>query len=222
MASPRPLSAPRSAVMSNLRGIGNCRSVRGQALEPCDRVGVSQISCGKPRWQHALRIALRALGLGVATLSLCSVWATSASAQGGVRKPPDFTPHQGEAADPAVWPTSVGRQAHYCIWQQHDRVLHGRARRAQSRSDGGPLPLPRRQIVTGVKLAAPESVHFSAGLNRGVPLAHSVAERFEVSACVSAERERTRDWRTAGDDWALVYLQDALPLKPIPVRSLSQ
>jgi hypothetical protein len=54
-----------------------------------------------------------------------------------------------------------------------------------------------------------------------VVLAHSVAARLEVSDEYQPSQDRTRDWKSAGGDWAFVYLQDPLALKPIPVRSLS-
>jgi V8-like Glu-specific endopeptidase len=68
------------------------------------------------------------------------------------------------------------------------------------------------------KLLPPDHVHFLAGLNKGEPGAHSVAARLDVAPDY-VPREHPFD-REAANDWALITLQDAIPVKPIAVRAL--
>ena len=70
-------------------------------------------------------------------------------------------------------------------------------------------------LYLGDQTARPQSVHFSAGLDRGVPGHHSVAERFEIGA---GYRNDDDGWMNAGADWALVFLKEAIPVRPVAVR----
>jgi Trypsin len=142
----------------------------------------------------------------------------SGLAQSGA-KPLDPNAHFGEAADPTVWPTSSVGKLTILFSNNLVEFCTGALVAPNVVLTAAHCLFPGGRNVPGVKLAAPGSVHFSAGLNRGVPLAHSVAERFEVSQEFQPSHDQAVDWKTAGGDWALVVLKDALALKPIPVHS---
>jgi V8-like Glu-specific endopeptidase len=119
--------------------------------------------------------------------------------------------HFGPIADPTAWPiSSVGTVT--VPWNTN----------ALARCTGT-LVAPKVVLTAahclyfGKRLAKPGMVHFSAGLNRGVPLAHSVSERIEISDRFDLENETALG---AGGDWALLILKDEIHLKPISVRAM--
>jgi len=69
-------------------------------------------------------------------------------------------------------------------------------------------------------LLTPDYVHFLAGLNRGVPGAHSIAVHFDVAPGFVPD-EHAFDVERA-NDWALITLEEAIPIKPISVRALDE
>ena len=68
---------------------------------------------------------------------------------------------------------------------------------------------------TGRRVQA-DTIHFLAGYRRGEWLRHGVGRAF-----ILPEPEAGEDERDAfADDWALVILEDALDVRPVPVRAL--
>ena len=66
----------------------------------------------------------------------------------------------------------------------------------------------------------PDHVHFLAGLNKGVPGAHSIASRLDVAPnYIPVEHPIDSD---AANDWALITLEETIPIKPFAVRALHQ
>jgi V8-like Glu-specific endopeptidase len=120
--------------------------------------------------------------------------------------------HFGEIGDPTQWPLSAIGTV---------RGVRGLSRLKQCT---GTLVGPRLVLTAAHcvyfddKLLQPDHVHFLAGLNKGEPGAHSVAARLDVAPDY-VPREHPLD-REAANDWALITLQDAIPVKPVAVRAL--
>lgn len=152
----------------------------------------------------------RALLLLIAVVSVGSLNVTSALAQDKA-KPLSHGGHFGDIADPSQWPiSSVGTVT--VLW--HTNLIH---------QCTGTLVGPKRVLTAAHclyldnQIATPRSVHFSAGLNRGVAAAHSTAASLEVSRDYDPKDERIGG---AAGDWAIVTLTDAFTARPVPVRAL--
>lgn len=70
------------------------------------------------------------------------------------------------------------------------------------------------------KALPPDHVHFLAGLNKGMPGAHSLAARLDVAPGYIATEAPTA--AGAANDWALITLEATIPVKPIAVQALDE
>jgi len=148
---------------------------------------------------------MRPMAFGLALLSLLLAAAGQGLAQSSVEKPSDDV-HFGKIADPAIWPiSSVGKVT----------VMWGRAMFTWCT---GTMVAPKVVLTAahclfrGGNIANPNTVHFLAGIDKGVPNAHSIAERLEVSSHYQTSS------MAAGADWALIFLKDDLHLEAVEVR----
>ncbi len=112
-------------------------------------------------------------------------------------------PHVGEFADPSSWPVSaIGVVAH------------------RGEQCSGTLVGPKLVLTAAhcVFKRDPRSVHFLAGLNKGVAAASSVGEQLVVSTAFYGGR-----WTLEGsaNDWALIILKDPVSVRPVPVKPLT-
>lgn len=121
-------------------------------------------------------------------------------------------PHIGEFADPSVWPISAIGAVTVAFYDRREACT-------------GALVGPRLVLTAahclyhGRRLAPAGSVRFLAGMRRGKPASVSVAERLVVSRSYWPD-----DWSSnaAANDWGLIVLKDALPVRPLTVRALGR
>jgi V8-like Glu-specific endopeptidase len=117
--------------------------------------------------------------------------------------------HFGDIGDPSKWPLSAIGTVRTTWGIAHTQQCTGTL-------VGPKLVLTAAHCVYyGNKLAPPANVHFLAGLDKGVPGAHSLAARLEVSS------DFIRTEISAVHDWALITLEKPLDIKPVEVRSLN-
>lgn len=119
--------------------------------------------------------------------------------------------HYGELADPSIWPVlAVG-----AVTVKFAFDFSGFCT--------GILVAPNLVVTAahclfnGDQVVSPGNVHFLAGLNRGVPAAHSVAKRLVISSDFSPDNWKPE--RTA-TDWAVIVLRDALSIRPVSVKTI--
>jgi V8-like Glu-specific endopeptidase len=119
--------------------------------------------------------------------------------------------HYGELADPSVWPVlAVGAvtvkfafdSSGFCtgVLVASNLVITA-----------------AHCLFNGDQVVSPGNVHFLAGLNRGVPVAYSVAKGLVISNEFSPN-----DWKpeSAATDWAVIVLRDALSIRPVPMKAI--
>jgi V8-like Glu-specific endopeptidase len=136
--------------------------------------------------------------------------------------------HFGEIGDPTKWPLSAIGTV---------RVISGTSTMTQCT---GTLVGPRLVLTTAhcvymsvpcdgaacekparpKKLLTPDHVHFLAGLNKGVPASHSIAAHFDVAPGYDPDEHLSGDG--AANDWALITLEETIPIKPVAVRALDE
>jgi uncharacterized protein len=77
-------------------------------------------------------------------------------------------------------------------------------------------------LANGIEPTRPAEVHFLAGMSKGMPASSSVAAELIVAKeFVPTPKSR---WTVARspDDWALIILKEALPVRPVAVKTLSR
>jgi uncharacterized protein len=120
--------------------------------------------------------------------------------------------HNGEIADPAVWPISAVGVVTVGLFS---RTMYCTATLVAPK-----LVLTAAHcLFNGKLLVNPGNVRFLAGLNKGVPAAHADAKRLVVSAEFSPGPP-TPD--LVINDWAVIVLSEPLPTKPIAVRPMTR
>jgi uncharacterized protein len=131
----------------------------------------------------------------------------SAPAQSTDALPSDIQ-HYGEIADPSVWPISAVGVVTVALFSRKMYCT-------------GTLVAPKLVLTAahclfnGKLLVNSGNVRFLAGLNKGVPAAHSDAKRLVVPKEFSPGPPTPE---SVVNDWAVIVLSDAISTKPIPVR----
>jgi V8-like Glu-specific endopeptidase len=145
---------------------------------------------------------------GFATMLLAFAIVASSVLRGAAQE--DDTLHAGEIANPSAWPASAIGSINITL---------GFSRR---KSCTGALVAPRLVLTAahclfdGRRAVPPGSVHVQFGLTRGAARATARAIRLEPSR--RYDPADNGDAGSARDDWALVHLERALAIRPLPVR----
>ena len=157
-----------------------------------------------------MRLTLIGLLVGLLALAANAYAGHAVQAEDAPKTPSNSEYHYGEIADPSVWPISAIGVVTFSLDFRHRRFCTGT------------LVAPKLALTAahclfdGKELVRPENVRFLAGLNRGVPAAFSTAERFIIS------KEFAPGQTITTTDWAVIVLREPLPLRPIPVKSVSR
>jgi len=123
--------------------------------------------------------------------------------------------HFGEILDASTWPASaigVVTAAHF--------GTNGRCT--------GTLVAPKivltaaHCLANGIEPTSPAEVHFLAGMSKGTPASSSVAAELIVAKDFVPTPKSKWTVARSPDDWALIILKEALPVRPVAVRTLTR
>jgi uncharacterized protein len=137
-------------------------------------------------------------------------WPIGAFAQ-SADTPPDTDEHYGEIADPSVWPISAIGIVTVALFS---RVYYCTGTLVAPK-----LVLTAAHCLFDHKLKVNSgNVRFLVGVNKGVPAAHSEAERLIIPQGFSPGSPSPD---TIANDWAVIVLSDVISTKPIAVRPIT-
>jgi V8-like Glu-specific endopeptidase len=151
---------------------------------------------------------MRLMLVGVVALAIT----TSAGELAQTEDDPGFNQHYGEIGDPSVWPISaVGAVT---------IALHSRRSTCTGTLVAPKLVLTAAHcLFTGELSVSSDNVRFLAGLNKGVPAEHSIAQHLMISKGFTPgppTQERI------ANDWAVIVLDNAISTKPIPIKAITR
>ncbi len=172
--------------------------------------------------------AANRFALSVVAVAMTVLTASNASAQPAPEGKDNGVVHFGGIGDPTKWPLSaigtVRVISGISIMAQCTGTLVGprlvltaaHCLYIREPCDGAACQKPARPS----QLLTPDHVHFLSGLNKGVAAAHALAAHFDVApGYFPDERPSVAD---AANDWALITLEDTIPVKPVAVRALDE
>lgn len=159
---------------------------------------------------------MRVASIAILALAINGAATGAPISQRAFHKPLSSSPHFGAIADPSVWPISaIGKV-----------TVIGFSRRSACT---GTLVAPKlvltaaHCLLDANKLAKPGNVRFLTELNKGVPVAYSVAKRFVISSdFLSSKFKQTTAANAAAHDWALIVLKTAISIRPVTVKSITR
>jgi V8-like Glu-specific endopeptidase len=150
--------------------------------------------------------------LALSTLSVVIAALASLHGEAAPKPKADEGVHFGEIGDPTKWPLSAIGTVR-TVWGVRRMGL------CTGTLVGPSLVLTAAHCVhMDGKALPPDHVHFLAGLNKGMPGAQSRAALIEVAPNY-VPNEHPSD-REAANDWALITLEEPIPVKPIAVQAL--